>query len=81
MTFIKQIGTSWNLAGCDGPIRTDASGKYLYAGVCGVLSAFNGLIGFSINHTTGDLTELPTSPYLYPIKTNFVTIQDIAVTP
>lgn len=81
LTFIKQVGTSWNESGCDGPMRTDASGNYLYTGVCGVLSAFNGLVGFSINHTTGDLTELPTSPYLYPIKTNFVTIQDLAVTP
>jgi 6-phosphogluconolactonase (cycloisomerase 2 family) len=79
LTFIKQAGPSWNQGICDAPMRTDAGGNYLYTGICG--GSYNGLLGFSINHATGDLTELPTSPYLYPVKTIFVTMQDIAVTP
>lgn len=69
LTFIKQIGTEANQIGCQGPLRTDATGNYLYTGACAnVLPGFNGLAAYSINHTTGDLTELPTSPYLYPVK-------------
>ncbi|HEY1677616.1 MAG TPA: beta-propeller fold lactonase family protein [Candidatus Sulfotelmatobacter sp.] len=48
---------------CYGAVRTDSTGNYLYAGGC-TLSytnpGYNLLVGFSINHTTGDLTPLPT---------------------
>ena len=53
LTFVKY--TAYGTAS-DGPIRTDPAGNYLY-----VLG--NGITGYAINHTTGDLTPLPGSPY------------------
>lgn len=68
---------------CYGAVRTDSTGNYLYAGGC-TLSytnpGYNLLVGFSINHSTGDLTPLPTSPYTFP-QTGRPEVQDIAVTP
>jgi 6-phosphogluconolactonase (cycloisomerase 2 family) len=82
LTFIKEIGSSSDEVGCQGPLRTDSTGNYLYTGACAeLLPGYLGLAGFSINHRTGDLTELPTSPYTYPVDSVFVAIQDIAVTP
>jgi hypothetical protein len=41
-----------------------------------------GLVGFSIDHTTGDLTELPTSPYTYLNQsTRAPVLQSFAATP
>jgi 6-phosphogluconolactonase (cycloisomerase 2 family) len=68
---------------CYGAVRTDPTGNYLYAGSCVMpppLNNYNALVGFSINHTTGDLTPLPTSPYTYP-QPGRPLVQDIAVTP
>src|SRR5260221_186453 len=68
---------------CYGAVRTDPTGNYLYAGSCVMpapLNNYNALVGFSINHTTGDLTPLPTSPYTYP-QPGRPLVQDIAITP
>lgn len=68
---------------CAGAVRTDSTGNYLYAGGCtGTFDdpGYNLLVGFSINHTTGDLTALPTSPYTFP-ETGRPHVQDISVTP
>ena len=67
---------------CYGAVRTDPTGKYLYAGACpsGIPNGFGGLVGFSINQTTGDLKPLPTSPYTYP-QPGRTAVQDVAVTP
>ena len=80
LSFVKYTGTS---VGCLAPIRTDATGNYLYTGSCGVgiPSGYRGLVGFSINHTTGDLTELPTSPYPYPAESPNTALQSFTVTP
>lgn len=80
MTFLKYAAQ--NIA-CNGSVRTDSTGNYLYAGSCGsgLPDQYNALVGFSINHTTGDLTELPTSPYTYPQAGTTPYVQDIAVTP
>jgi 6-phosphogluconolactonase (cycloisomerase 2 family) len=70
LTFVKN--TAQGLVGCFGPIRTDPTGNYIYAATCGGMSVpynYLGLAGFSINHTTGDLTPLPSSPYTYPTQT------------
>jgi hypothetical protein len=70
--------------GCFGPIRADSTGNYLYAGSCGtgVPYGYMGLVGFSIDHTTGDLTELPTSPYTYLNQsTRAPVLQSFAATP
>jgi len=74
--------TAKNIA-CNGAVRTDSTGNYLYAGSCnaGLPDHYNALVGFSINHSTGDLTELPTSPYTYPQAGITPVVQDIAVTP
>jgi 6-phosphogluconolactonase (cycloisomerase 2 family) len=79
LTFLKF--TPQNSA-CQGAVRTDPTGNYLYAGACPVLlpASFGGLVGFSIDHTTGDLTPLATSPYTYP-QPGRTAVQDIAVTP
>jgi len=68
---------------CYGAVRTDSTGNHLYAGSCGtgVPAGYNALVGFSINHSTGDLTPLPTSPYTYPQSGVTPVVQDIAVTP
>lgn len=70
---------------CSGAVRTDSTGNYLYVGgvgYCnnGIPPNFGALLGFSIDHTTGDLTPLPTSPYTYPfVGRGFVV--DMVVTP
>ena len=68
---------------CAGAVRTDPTGNYLYAGACTIamtISDYNALVGFSINHTTGELTPLPTSPYTFP-ESGRPQVQDIAVAP
>lgn len=67
---------------CFGAVRTDPTGNYLYSGACtvGIPLNFGGLAGYSINHTTGDLTLLPTSPYTYP-QPGRTAVQDVVVTP
>src|ERR1700722_7717286 len=67
LTYVKDTAQG---VCCLLPIRTDSTGNYLYAGAGGyekVPAGYVGLVGFSINHTTGDLTPLPTSPYNYPV--------------
>lgn len=81
LTYLKDTGTN---VGCFGPIRADSTGNYLYASSCGtsVPYGYIGLVGFSINHTTGDLTELPTSPYTYLNQsTHAPVLQSFTVTP
>jgi 6-phosphogluconolactonase (cycloisomerase 2 family) len=69
---------------CYGAVRTDPSGNYLYTGACGlngtIPPGYGGLLGYAINHSTGDLTELPTSPYTY-VQPGRTFVQDITVTP
>jgi lactonase family protein with 7-bladed beta-propeller len=81
LTFVKYTGAQ---VGCFGPIRADSTGSYLYTSSCGVgvPNGYIGLVGFSINHTTGDLTELPTSPYTYLNQsTRAPVLQSLTVTP
>jgi 6-phosphogluconolactonase (cycloisomerase 2 family) len=80
LTFLSY--TPQNSA-CYGAVRTDSTGNYLYAGSCysGRLAGYNGVVGFSINHTTGALTPLPTSPYNFPQAGYGAEVQDMAVTP
>jgi 6-phosphogluconolactonase (cycloisomerase 2 family) len=82
LTYIKDIGNPPGV-GCNGVIRADSTGNYLYTDSCGVGApiGFRGLVGFSINHSTGDLTELPTSPYTYPVQGENTAMQDLTVTP
>ena len=77
LTYLKTSGAT----GGQTPIRTDAAGNYLYtdytfngAGAC------NCMMGYSINHTTGDITELPGSPFMYEETTTAV-INSFVVTP
>lgn len=85
LTYIKDVGNTADSpdVGCSGPIRTDSTGTYIYVGSCGVNvpNGYRGLVGFSINHTTGDLTELPSSPYTYPALTINTALQSFTVTP
>jgi 6-phosphogluconolactonase (cycloisomerase 2 family) len=82
LTFVKYAG---NLeAGCgDGSIRTDSTGNYLYTSACvNIPNGYMGLAGFSINHTTGNLTMLPTSPYTYLNQSiHAPVLQSFTVTP
>jgi 6-phosphogluconolactonase (cycloisomerase 2 family) len=73
--------TATNTA-CWGAVRTDPGGNYLYTGSCnfGQPANFGALEGYAINHTTGALTRLPTSPFTFPMPGRTF-IQDIAVTP
>jgi 6-phosphogluconolactonase (cycloisomerase 2 family) len=80
LTYVKTTGSN---SGCATPIRTDATGNYLYTGGCDAGVAGNGyasMVGYSINHTTGDITPLATSPFVYVSGTNTV-IDSFAVTP
>jgi DNA-binding beta-propeller fold protein YncE len=66
-------------------IRTDATGKYLYApGGAGIGTSsgfYYGISGFAINSTTGDLTPLPGSPYTFYEPGGYPTFQALTVTP
>jgi 6-phosphogluconolactonase len=69
---------------CSGSLGTDSTGSYLYAGNCyssSVYAGYNAISGFSINPTTGDLTQLPGSPYTYPMGGNYDFMQSLTVTP
>jgi Lactonase, 7-bladed beta-propeller len=69
---------------CSGSLGTDSTGSYLYAGNCyssSVYAGYNAISGFSINPTTGDLTQLPGSPYTYPRGGNYDFMQSLTVTP
>jgi 6-phosphogluconolactonase (cycloisomerase 2 family) len=48
------------------PIVTDPAGNYLYEVGCANNYAitFNTVLGYTINHSTGDLTPAPGSPFL-----------------
>jgi 6-phosphogluconolactonase len=79
LTHIKDAA---QMLTCYAPIRGDATGNYLYAESCNAPGGYIGLVGFSINHTTGDLTELPSSPYTYPNQsTKAPVLQNFTVTP
>ena len=78
LKYLKSTPTN---TACWGAIRTDPSGNYLYTGSCTPEPAnFGAVEGYAINHSTGDLTRLPTSPYTFP-SPGRTFIQDIAVTP
>src|SRR3984885_656496 len=67
-----------NTSGGQLPIRTDATGKYLYTGGPG------GIAGYRINETTGEITPLPTSPVMdsaMQSTTNVENIDSFTVTP
>jgi 6-phosphogluconolactonase (cycloisomerase 2 family) len=67
-----------NTSGGQLPIRTDASGKYLYTGGPG------GIAGYKINETTGEITPLPTSPFMdsaLQSSTDVENIDSFTVTP
>jgi len=77
--FLKFTATD---TACYGAVRTDPSGNYLYTGSCNLdLPAnFSAVNGYAINHSNGDLTPLPTSPYTFPLPMGAL-IQDISVAP
>ena len=80
LTYLK---TSQEFSGCVTPLRTDAAGNYLYTGGCGAGlpgPGYASIVGYSINHTTGDITPLPTSPFVYVSGTNAV-LDSFTVTP
>jgi hypothetical protein len=80
LKFLKFVAQN---SACYGAVRTDPSGNYLYTGGCSfgtIPPGYGGLLGFAINHSTGDLTELPTSPYTY-VQPGRTFVQDITVTP
>jgi 6-phosphogluconolactonase (cycloisomerase 2 family) len=80
LTYVKTTGSN---SGCATPIRTDANGNYLYTGGCDAGapgSGYASIVGYSINHTTGDITPLATSPFVYVSGTNAV-IESFVVTP
>jgi 6-phosphogluconolactonase (cycloisomerase 2 family) len=62
LNFVKYTP---NTSACSGPIRTDITGNYIYAFGCGFQSGGVGssIAAFAINHSTGDLSPLPSSPY------------------
>jgi len=79
LTYLKSTAT---FTACWGAVRTDPAGNYLYTGSCNVGQPPNigAVDGYAINHSTGDLTRLPTSPFTFPLPDRTL-IQDIAVTP
>ncbi len=86
LTYLKTTG---NNSGCAAPIRTDATGNYLYTGGCGAGvpgglgtpgNSYASIVGYSINYTTGDITPLPTSPFVYVSGAKAV-IDSFTVTP
>ncbi len=81
LTYVKDTASS---VGCLTPIRTDYTGNYIYTGGCGQGEAngyYRSIAGFSINHTTGDLTPLPTSPFTYKVTSTNAANQSFTVTP
>lgn len=66
-----------------GSLRVDPSGTYLYSigqtGPIGTIGTRGEVVGFAINHSTGDLTVLPSSPF--PISTENPGGVDLIVTP
>jgi hypothetical protein len=66
----------------EGVLVSGSVGAFLHfhSGLSAPLNNYNALVGFSINHSTGDLTPLPTSPYTYP-QPGRPPVQDIAITP
>jgi 6-phosphogluconolactonase (cycloisomerase 2 family) len=59
---------------CTGNMASDVPGNYLYVVNCdspAVYQGSNGIAGYAINHTTGDLTPTPGSPYTYPALGNY----------
>jgi 6-phosphogluconolactonase (cycloisomerase 2 family) len=79
LTYLTSTAT---YTACWGSVRTDPGGNYLYTGSCnlGQPPNFGALEGYAINHATGGLTRLPTSPFTFPLPGRAF-IQDIAVTP
>jgi 6-phosphogluconolactonase (cycloisomerase 2 family) len=84
LTYVKTVDANSDV-GCDTPIRTDSTGNYLYTGGCqnGVPAGtyYNSIVGYSINHTTGDITPLPESPFVYPEPAIYTLLTSFAVTP
>jgi 6-phosphogluconolactonase len=84
LTFVKYAA-----AGdvCEANLGTDVTGNYLYVGNCFTSTVYLGwsaVSGFVINHTTGDLTPTPGSPYTYPTGgtyNNYVIPMALTVTP
>jgi hypothetical protein len=71
-----------------GTLATDVTRNYLYAGNCDmgptVYQGSNAISGYAINHTTGDLTPTPGSPYTYPAQgsySNYSVPMALTVTP
>ena len=79
LTYLTSTAT---YTACWGAVRTDPAGDYLYTGSCNVGQPPNvgAVEGYAINHATGNLTRLPTSPFTFPLPGRAL-IQDIAVTP
>lgn len=82
LKYVKDIGSG---LGDFVQIRTDATGKYLYAPGGGGFGSSNGtyyaISGFAINSTTGDLTATPGSPYTFYEPGSYPTFQALTVTP
>jgi hypothetical protein len=86
LTFVKytppQFGTYCGM----GSLWADPSGNFLYTFAPHTECAANvidrgNVIGFSINHSTGDLTPVPGSPYSIPVTGSTVAMgSGIAIT-
>ena len=67
----------------DGSLRVDPSGSYLYTigqtAPIGTIGRLDEIVGFAIDHATGNLTVLPGSPFKIATKDSLGI--DLVVTP
>jgi 6-phosphogluconolactonase len=65
LTFLKNTASASGDICDGGPMVTDPAGNYLYLPGCTISGmTYNQVVGFTINHSTGDLTPVPGSPFL-----------------
>ena len=83
LTYVKAFDAGSYIG--QGPIATDSKGDYLYASEGGANvtpgPGYGAIAGFSINHSTGDLKVLPTSPYIYPETNPEFLLTSVVATP
>lgn len=77
LTYIKDTPNGSACGTTTGAIRTDLTGNYVYTFGCGTSIGAPDIVTFSINHTTGDLTPIASSPM--PVPNSYPT--NLAVTP
>ena len=82
LRYVKDTPTSYANYSGSGMLQVDPSGSYLYTFGSSNIPGHNPwdeVIGFAINHSTGDLTVLPGSPF--PIPTGLAQGFALVVTP